>query len=649
MYHFEPYFDSPERTVLTVIHPPLPAPSQDSGSARPPADAECYLAPPPDSPEANAPYDWPDEDDEEPPDECAVPEGWLRGPAVLLGEPVAATAEDLTGRGFREGGLADGLQPGPALGVLTAAAAANPDMLTDNELLGAASAARRLQAHAEWLQLRQVAAFARLNEARFEASKSRAEKRRFHEGEFGAEELAFQLNVTRQAARTMMDLARNLDDRLHHVFAGMHDGRIDAVKAWHIHHFTAPLSDDKAAIADKILAEAAPDLSENSVYAKARRVCYKLDPELFDALREETARKHQRVEVAQEDSGNARVSMRELGVADAAAIKASLDAEAARLKDAGLDAPLRQIRAWIIRDRALGLDPWERLIPAGQPPPDNGPGDTGEPPVAPSDADANVSDSPSDGDGAPDGDGSPDGPSDGDGSLDGDASGRRGKASLPALINIVTTDASLFGWSPTLGQAGAWGLLSPDQIRDLIEAGSRHPRTRWCVTLVDPESREAIAHGCARGRHPWTPPQAEDLPKPGSTHDGPSPSQRAQLYDLLRKLDVTLEPIARGTCDHRHAEDQYIPSRKLKHLMHARTTTCPARGCGAQASHNETDHTDPWPRGKTDECNISPPCGRHHHAKHAPQWKLEQVAPGVLKWTTPSGRTFTTRPTRYDT
>jgi hypothetical protein len=36
-------------------------------------------------------------------------------------------------------------------------------------------------------------------------------------------------------------------------------------------------------------------------------------------------------------------------------------------------------------------------------------------------------------------------------------------------------------------------------------------------------------------------------------------------------MNVTFEPIARDACDHRHAEDRYLPSRKLKHLLHARS------------------------------------------------------------------------------
>jgi hypothetical protein len=46
--------------------------------------------------------------------------------------------------------------------------------------------------------------------------------------------------------------------------------------------------------------------------------------------------------------------------------------------------------------------------------------------------------------------------------------------------------------------------------------------------------------------------------------------------------------------------------------------------------------------------HTSAQCKRHHHAKHAPGWKLQQPQPGVMRWTTPSGRTYTTHPTQYE-
>jgi len=35
--------------------------------------------------------------------------------------------------------------------------------------------------------------------------------------------------------------------------------------------------------------------------------------------------------------------------------------------------------------------------------------------------------------------------------------------------------------------------------------------------------------------------------------------------------------------------------------------------------------------------------------KEAPGWRLDQPEPGVMRWTTPSGRHYTTTPTVYET
>ena len=76
--------------------------------------------------------------------------------------------------------------------------------------------------------------------------------------------------------------------------------------------------------------------------------------------------------------------------------------------------------------------------------------------------------------------------------------------------------------------------------------------------------------------------------------------------------------------------------------------TCDAPACAAQAVHADLDHTTPYPAGPTDQCNLGPKCRRHHKAKQAPDWKVEQPEPGVIRWTLPSGRTHVTRPTVYD-
>jgi hypothetical protein len=215
-------------------------------------------------------------------------------------------------------------------------------------------------------------------------------------------------------------------------------------------------------------------------------------------------------------------------------------------------------------------------------------------------------------------------------------------APFPALINLTVPAGTAYGWSTAPGEAGGWGLTDPDDTRRLLQAASAHPRTRWRVTVLAPDGT-AAAHGCARGPHPWTPP-----PGGGTSRAGPDARQAAALTEFLRDLNVTLTPIAKGSCDHTSREDGYTPSRKLGHLVRARTARCTAPGCGAQAVHCDLDHTIAYPDGITCQCDLAPACRRHHRCKQAPGWLLTQPEPGIMRWTTPAGRSHTTRPTIYE-
>ena len=62
-------------------------------------------------------------------------------------------------------GPPDAMRPGPVLAALTEQAAGDLGRLTDNQVIGAMSAARRLAARAAWLELTAVAEFTRRREA----------------------------------------------------------------------------------------------------------------------------------------------------------------------------------------------------------------------------------------------------------------------------------------------------------------------------------------------------------------------------------------------------------------------------------------------------------------------------------------------------
>jgi hypothetical protein len=48
-------------------------------------------------------------------------------------------------------------------------------------------------------------------------------------------------------------------------------------------------------------------------------------------------------------------------------------------------------------------------------------------------------------------------------------------------------------------------------------------------------------------------------------------------------------------------------------------------------------------------CNGSPKCRHEHRLKQDPRWNVEQHPDGTFTWTAPSGRKYTSEPTRYPT
>jgi hypothetical protein len=606
-----------------------------------------------------------------------IPEPWeTESPAISLSlgdasdiDPVLLAAmcgpDGLGGQAlspaFGQNAAADALRPGPVLAALTEQAVSDIGGLSDDELTGALQAALRLQNRSAWLQTVAVAEYARRRAAQLADAKARKVPAGRRPGEFTADELAVELVASGNYADMRIEHDLALTARLPRTLAGMAAGLISIPRADVIAGCTESLSDTDAAYADEVLAAVAPALRVDQLARKAAALEMKLNPEGVRARKEHARQTRQRVEVRREDSGNACLAGRELDITDALASKAYIDAIAVRVRNAGLtDATLSSIRARVMTELLQGRNPLDLIRPRPRTglrtPSPAGPEPAGQPP-APDDPVA-----PSPGYNGPDGApawtpdeaenarwGLPNEPD--------DLPPRHGplrpsqSAPPPANLNLIIPIGTILGWSNAPAQANGFGLLDPEETRALVAAASRHPRTRWSVTLTD-SFGQAIAHGRARGRHLWGPPPPRQGAPPHPATPGTSPptaDQIDRLRDLIRALSITCEPIAQGTCDHRHAENRYIPSRKLRDLLGARTMTCDAPGCNAQAIHCDQDHTVPYPYGPTDECNLGPKCRRHHRAKQAPGWRVERPEPGTVRWTLPNGRTHTTRPTIYDT
>lgn len=578
-----------------------------------------------------------------------IPEEWeLEGPAVSISlgdasdlDPALLAAicgpDGLGGAAlsaaFGQDKAADVLRPNPTLAALTEQAVSDLAVLSDDQLVGALSAARRLETRSAYLQTMAIAEFAHRREVQREEAKSRKVPLHCRPGQFPGEELAAELVCTPHYADERIWEATDLVTRLPRTLAGMAAGTIDATRAYLIWSYTWSLCAQDAARADEILASAAPGLRPDQLGRKAMALEMKLDPEAARQRKERGRRDGQRVEVKHERSGNAMLAGRELDPVTALAANANIDMLAARLRDAGWAGSLQHLRAWILTELLQGRNPLDYLSgghgpsltdtgPAG--PESASPGESTPGSAADDPADHTPGDWPDD-PGYRDHEDSPDdcvaageartgAPR---GASSGPGTAAQGATPLPALINILVPAGTLLGWSTAPSQAGSWGLLDADETKAFVKTASLSPRTRFCMTLIAPDGT-ALAHGCSRGRHPWVSPQ-QTAPvsgnPPGQASSPPSPAssraeQAQRLADLIRRLNVTLHPIAQGSCDHGDAEDRYTPSRGLRHLIRARTATCTAPACNAQAVYCDLDHTVAYPGGPTCQCNLAPRCKR---------------------------------------
>jgi hypothetical protein len=537
---------------------------------------------------------------------------------------LSVSPEQLTLEGFAQDGITDTMTPGPLLATVvdsvTGEDAAGLAVLSDNQLMGVISAARRLECRATWTQLAAIAEFAtrRQDPARPGGPRSR----RGSPLEFAADELAGELHLTWIAAAAQISYATTVAARLPRCFAALAAGRLHPFQLRIIEDETRYLSDEDAARADEILAGTAGSKTFAQLRYAAHRLVLTLDPAAAQRRKDE-AKREAHVRRFREDSGNAGMMARELPSDEVLASWQHVEQRALDLRAAGMPGTLQELRVRAYLDLLQERD--SRTPQADQQQPA-------------SDTAASESTSPGT-------DGTPGRSEPGDSSHPGcpgisGTPGGHGKGdpgpSIAALVTITVPLATIQGRSGAPGEAGGFGLLDAQDARDAVAAAARHPRTRWCLTALNPDGT-AAAHACAAGPHRIIP------AGPDPPASSPPPLQR-----LIARLRDRLAAVAWGSCDHRHAESGYQPSRKLAHLVSARSAQCTAPGCGRPAARCDQDHTLAWQKGGiTCQCNLAPLCRHHHRCKQAEGWHLEQPEPGVLVWRVPSGRTYTTTPTEH--
>jgi hypothetical protein len=472
-----------------------------------------------------------------PPGDAEEPDGFPLPPAAEDAGPeglgqglyVCLPAEQVTLTGFAQGGQADTMTPGPLLAAIVDTVT-GPDGrglagCSDDQLLGIISAARRLASRAAWTELAAIAAYA----ARHNGSRAA--------DEFAPVELGFELHLTPQSAAEQMQYASAVAQRLPQVLAALFAGRIHPVHVRIIEDETSILSDADAALADAVLAGAAPGLTFGELRHAAHKLVLRLDPEAVKK-RKEAARGEAHVRRFREDSGNAGMVARELPSDEVLASWQHVEQRALDLRAAGIPGTLQElrVRAYLdllqerdSRDLPTGSGAVEDVGEPDQPAPDGrssgqpdpGPGGPG----SPGGPDGNGGNGGNGGPGGPSGPGSgpggPGGP--GGNGPNGSAPAPRARAgpSIAALVTLTVPLATWQGRSETPGEADGFGLLDGDDARDLTAAAARHPRTRWCITALNPDGT-AAAHGCLPGRHP--PPGLVGPAPPGTGPPPPGPA-----------------------------------------------------------------------------------------------------------------------------
>jgi hypothetical protein len=264
-------------------------------------------------------------------------------------------------------------------------------------------------------------------------------------------------------------------------------------------------------------------------------------------------------------------------------------------------------------------------------------------------------------------------------------------AGFAARTNLTLPLATLLWLADRPGVLPGIGPVDPALARDLAAAAARHPASTFCLTITDPQGRP-VAHGCGRppprGQRnhdtpggaardgPPHPPGEDHQPAdgthrmPGSEHGPPGGYGTIRLSTAAstggstaaggpggtagggpgggRDLVFTLEPLA-GPCDHRHQATGHDPGRMLRHLTGILNAHCTFPPCRRPEHTCDYEHSRPHDQGgRTCLCEAGPACRHDHRAKQAPGWRVEQAgARGWFRWTTPSGRTYLSRPTQY--
>jgi 5-methylcytosine-specific restriction endonuclease McrA len=90
--------------------------------------------------------------------------------------------------------------------------------------------------------------------------------------------------------------------------------------------------------------------------------------------------------------------------------------------------------------------------------------------------------------------------------------------------------------------------------------------------------------------------------------------------------------------------EQHAPPADMRRYLQIRDETCQGIGCTQRATLSEIDHTQAWNTGgETTVNNLVHLCKACHRLKHQSSFSTSQGPNGVLTWTSPGGKKYTSK------
>jgi hypothetical protein len=614
-----------------------------------------------------------------------VAEG-LEGCAHVRGAPPVPGIPEGPAAGFGQGRPLDAAAPSTVVCGLADEASGEDRAftdVTDDQLLGLIGARQRLAARQHWELLNAVAELARRrpdlgvspNPLLYGGMPAAV-------SDLAGSELAVQLHLTASAAGSLLSLAHDLTVKLPLTAAALRDGIIDQDKARTIALLCWPLSPEQAREAERIVfgLDGVEDMTWGMIRYRIALAVIQVDPDGARRRRED-AERQARVELIPETSGNTQIAGRELPPAAALAADQNLDARARQLRATGVPGDMDHLRTLAYLEMLGAGSFLDYGLAAGGSP--AGASSSGDGPADPGGlADPGSPDGP----GEPGEPGGPGGPRPG---TPGSPAGGTRPGQVPpgfaAKVNLTIPLATLLGLAERPGTLSRTGPIDPALARTLAAAAARDPHSTWCITVTGTDHRP-VAHGCGqppprqRGRGKSAAAQ-QDQPtrdgpvyQPGSDHDPPGTGTiRLNIAALagaagtggsstggsttdtdtsgtggVSELVFALENLA-GPCDHEHEAAGHDPGVKLRHLTGILNDRCTFPPCRRPHQQCDYEHSTPYEQGgRTCLCQGGPVCRHNHRDKQSPGWRIEHGENrGWFRWTTASGRTYTSKPTQY--